>query len=109
MNFKEYQAAAWRTMRKDLSPDDQILNCALGLGEAGELQNLIKKAHFHQHGYSEEICAKIGDEIGDVLWYLACLCEASGIELETMAELNVEKLKKRYPEGFDSQRSINRD
>jgi NTP pyrophosphatase (non-canonical NTP hydrolase) len=109
MDFKDYQRLAWITMRKDMSVDDQIMNCALGLGESGEVQNLIKKAVFHKHGYTPEICDKIGDEIGDVLWYLACLCEAQGIELEDMAIKNIEKLKKRYPEGFAAERSINRD
>lgn len=108
-DFEKYQFAAWRTMRKDLEPENQILNCALGLGEAGEVQDQIKKAIFHGHGFTEELKAKIQKELGDVLWYIAGMCTVFDWKLEDIAQMNIEKLEKRFPENkFSAERSINR-
>lgn len=84
-----------------------LLNAALGLsGEVGELNDHIKKALFHGHDFSAEYMAK---EIGDILWYIALMCEACGFSLEHIAQLNVDKLKARYPEGFTEYASQHRE
>lgn len=103
----QYQNWARVTMNMNLSPNDRILNCALGLGEAGEVQNLIKKAIYHQHGFPRHR-DDIIDELGDVLWYVANMAAEFGVPLENVMSLNLEKLKARYPQGFDAQRSIDR-
>lgn len=79
---------------------------ALGVaGESGEVAELIKKHVGHGHVLDK---AKVTKELGDVLWYIAALCTALDLELEDVAEANIAKLRARYPEGFDPERSQNR-
>lgn len=106
MNMNEYQRLALVTANKALDEKEQLTNVALGLaGEAGEVADMIKK-HLHQgHELDKQALAK---ELGDQLWYIALGCEVLGTTLEEVAAANIEKLRKRYPEGFNSQASINR-
>lgn len=84
----------------------ELLNGALGLtGEAGEVADSIKKTIFHGHKMDYDGLVK---ELGDVCWYLALLCHAIDVPLEEVMIRNIEKLKKRYPEGFSESASINR-
>lgn len=84
----------------------ELLNGALGLtGEAGEVADSIKKTIFHGHKMDYDGLVK---ELGDVCWYLALLCHAIDVPLEEVMTRNIEKLKKRYPEGFSESASINR-
>ena len=126
MTANEYQKAALRTesmpndelsrMRK--SSFDQykgtysyvyvgeILQGVLGLsGEAGEVIDILKKALFQGHILDLDHIAK---ELGDVAWYLAITADAIGYDLDTIFQMNIDKLKKRYPDGFDSYRSTHR-
>lgn len=106
MTINEYQALAMRTSNKDLSTDYHLLNGALGLaGESGELADLVKKNWMQGHELDVEHVAK---ELGDVCWYIAETATAIGCDLETIMKMNIEKLKKRYPDGFDSERSQHR-
>lgn len=108
MNFNEYQEAARRTsgVTSKYLTQHSVQMAALGLsGEVGELNDHIKKAYYHGHPLS---LAKIVEEVGDILWYIAEMCSANGLELEDIAIENVEKLKRRYPEGFSSEASKNR-
>jgi NTP pyrophosphatase (non-canonical NTP hydrolase) len=75
-------------------------------GEAGEVADMIKKNMFQGHTFDLEVYVK---ELGDVAWYLALGCEVAGIDLETVMEANIEKLRERYPDGFDPERSRNRE
>jgi NTP pyrophosphatase (non-canonical NTP hydrolase) len=84
----------------------ETLNFAVGLaGETGELIDLLKKKIFHGHTVPEE---KIISELGDVLWYVAALAESLGVPLDYVAQANVAKLRKRYPDGFSIQHSQER-
>lgn len=105
MDFDSYQWGVMRTANKSLTKIEARMNAALGLGEAGEVQNIVKKEVFH--GHSEDR-TKILDELGDVLYYVAWLAHTYEWSLAEVAEYNHMKLVKRYPDGFDSQRSINR-
>ena len=106
MTINEYQTLAMTTANKELSRTQMLENGVMGLcGEAGEAIDLVKKHLFHGHELKRGELIK---ELGDVAWYLAESCTALGVELEDVLTLNIEKLKKRYPEGFDKQRSINR-
>ena len=107
MTGNEYQVAALRTANGMIYDRyDMIMNGALGLcGESGEVADIIKKATFQGHPLDE---AHIAEELGDVAWYLAILAEAIGMELDTVLEMNVEKLKKRYPNGFEVDKSLHR-
>jgi NTP pyrophosphatase (non-canonical NTP hydrolase) len=110
-HFDEYQRLALRTAsRESLVDSATMLNAAaLGLnGEAGEIADHVKKVMFHGHPLDEATRDKMAKEIGDILWYCAMGAKGLGMGLAEIAEMNVEKLKKRYPEGFNSERSLNR-
>lgn len=105
MNFKEYQKLAQRTSNTKLK-SDKLLNGLMGLnGEAGECIDVLKKYYFQGHELDKD---KIIDELGDVLWYIGEICQGLGIAMEDVAIHNIEKLKKRYPNGFEKERSLHR-
>lgn len=107
--FAEYQAEALRTAGVPWDKEKQLTCGGLGIaGEAGEVADLIKKAIFHEHGI-ENLRDKIIEEMGDTFWYLSYLSFALDVPLEEVAARNIEKLKKRYPDGFDVERSRNRE
>lgn len=106
MTLDEYQRAAMRTWNEQRSLNEQELNAALGIaGEAGEVADLLKKYHFHGHDLDEQRVVK---ELGDVLYYVAALAFTLGYDLSEIAQVNITKLKIRYPEGFSAAASINR-
>jgi NTP pyrophosphatase (non-canonical NTP hydrolase) len=106
MRLDEYQRLALRTAGHRESQEHMLTYSALGLtGESGEVAEMIKKAVYHGHPLDREALCK---ELGDVLWYLSVMAEASGISLEEIAVKNIEKLRVRYPEGFSEERSLNR-
>ena len=106
MNMNEYQKHALRFeggMDKTLP---RVLNGALGLsGEVGEFNDLLKKHYYQGHPLDRDHLAK---ELGDVLWYLALAADTIGYDLETIASMNIHKLEARYPNGFESDKSLNR-
>jgi NTP pyrophosphatase (non-canonical NTP hydrolase) len=104
MKLNEYQELASRTASRH---NNELLNYGLGIaGEAGEVADLIKKSHFHGHNVEKD---EIKKELGDVLWYVSQVARLAGLNLEEIAIGNIEKLKRRYPEGFSTERSVNRD
>lgn len=107
MTGNEYQEAALRTASgMNYAHHGMIINGALGLcGEAGEVADIIKKATFQGHKLNTE---HIAEELGDVAWYLAITASAIGKSLDEIFSANVDKLRKRYPDGFDSERSVHR-
>ena len=103
MTINEYQKLAFRTA---IGTESLILNSALGLcGESGEVADLVKKCRFQGHDLDKK---KIIEELGDVCWYIAIMSKGLGVDLETVMQMNIEKLEKRYPNGFDPKKSINR-
>lgn len=105
MEINEYQKAALRTANSEMS-DDLILNGILGLcGEAGEVSDHIKKYMFQGHELDQD---KLVNELGDVCWYIAILASGLNVDLETVMKKNIEKLQRRYPDGFDTERSLHR-
>lgn len=105
MTINEYQKLALRTSNHQTT-FDLLVNGALGLcGEAGEVVDLIKKHYFQGH---ELDVSKVIIELGDVCWYIATLAHGLGVDLETVMIYNIEKLKKRYPNGFTIEDSIYR-
>lgn len=106
MTINEYQKEALRTASGMNQKYPRILNGLMGLnGEAGEAIDILKKYLFHGHDLDKQHLAK---ELGDVAWYLAVSADAIGYDLETILQMNVDKLLERYPEGFDSERSKHR-
>lgn len=83
-----------------------IFNACLGLsGEVGEFNDMIKKWVFHEKNLDMEHAKK---EAGDILWYVAMLCESLGWNMGEIMQMNVDKLIVRYPGGFDVERANNR-
>ena len=120
MTGNEYQVLAMRTNDggaterlinncSDTPTDIKIGDLANGVmgltGEAGEVADLVKKVIFHGHSLN---IADIEKELGDVMWYVAMCCNAIGVNLDNIMQGNIDKLKKRYPEGFSQEASINR-
>ena len=106
MKINEYQELALRTANKNKTQEDMLLNGALGLtGEAGEVADIIKKWKFQGHELNVE---KIRDELGDVCWYIALMANAIDVSLEVVLLANINKLMLRYPEGFSTEKSLNR-
>lgn len=107
MTANEYQRLAMATLNPDLSQKEILINGVMGLcGEAGEAIDVVKKYLAQGHELDRD---KLIKELGDVAWYLAETATALDISLEEVLERNLEKLRARYPEGFDAQRSIHRE
>lgn len=104
MTINEYQNLAMRTLNPELSRRDVLINSVMGLcGESGEAIDIVKKWFAHGHELDKVHLAK---ELGDIAWYLAEAATALDIPLEEIFQGNIEKLKKRYPEGFDREHSL---
>lgn len=107
MKINEYQKLAMTTLNTKLDKKDILINGVMGLcGESGEVIDIVKKHLAQGHQLDKE---KIVDELGDVAWYLAETAYCLDVDLETVLIKNIEKLKKRYPSGFDESKSINRE
>ena len=106
MNVNEYQRLAMTTLNPELTKRDVLINSVMGLcGESGEAIDIAKKWMAQGHELDKAHLAK---ELGDIAWYLAEAATALELPLEDIFQANLDKLKKRYPEGFDSQKSLAR-
>lgn len=119
MTGNEYQYDAMRTndgyatKRLELATQNGnfndvggVFNAALGLsGEVGELNDMLKKHIFHEKPIDKEHFKK---EIGDICWYIAMMCTSCGFNLDDVMKTNIDKLKARYPDGFDINKANNR-
>lgn len=106
MTPNEYQTEALRTASGMNQDVPMIVNGVLGLcGEAGECADMVKKNLFQGHELDTVHLAK---ELGDVAWYLAVAAYSIGYDLETVFQMNVDKLRNRYPNGFEAERSLHR-
>ena len=107
MKVNEYQKKALRTLNPDLDKKDILINGVMGLcGESGEAIDLVKKHLAQGHELDKE---KLAKELGDIAWYLAETAHAIGYDLEVIFQMNIDKLEKRYPDGFDVNKSIHRE
>ena len=107
MKINEYQKLAMTTVNPNLSKRDMLINSVMGLcGESGEAIDIVKKWFAQGHALDKEHLKK---ELGDIAWYLAEASTALDLTLEEILEANIEKLRKRYPEGFETKRSVDRE
>lgn len=101
-----YQKACLRTELGSCETSQRLLQGLMGLaGEAGEAIDILKKHMFQGHELDTE---HIAEELGDVAWYLAVSADAIGYPLGDIFAMNIAKLRKRYPDGFDKDRSVHR-
>lgn len=107
MTINEYQTLALTTLNPALARKDVLINGVMGLcGEAGEAIDIVKKHLAQGHPLDR---GKLIGELGDIAWYLAETAAALDVPLEEVLRRNIEKLQKRYPEGFRTERSIYRE
>ena len=106
MTVNEYQKMALTTLNPALGKQDVLINGVMGLcGESGEAIDIVKKHLAQGHPLDREGLIK---ELGDVAWYLAETAYALDVSLDEVFQRNIDKLKARYPEGFDASRSVGR-
>lgn len=106
MTISEYQKLAARTINENLTSKGKTDHALFGLpSEVGEVTGIFQK-QLQGHPIDVEHLKK---EIGDCMWMLAELCTANGIEMQEVCEINIAKLKARYPDGFNTEQSIHRD
>lgn len=105
MQLNEYQKLAARTINKELTNAENEYHALHGMtGEIGELHSIYQKYYQgHEMDYDHAM-----SELGDLLWFIAEYCTAMGWELDVVAQKNINKLKARYPEGFNINKSLHR-
>ena len=102
MTVNDYQRQAMRTLNPALGKKDVLINSVMGLcGEAGEAIDIVKKWLAQGH--------ELVRELGDVAWYLAEAATALDVPLEDVLQANLDKLQKRFPEGFNASASVHRN
>ena len=109
----DYAALLTRMNKLELEDDcnlSQLLTAALGLtAESGEFTEIVKKIILQGKPYNEDNVFHMKRELGDICWYIAQACMALDTSFDEIIEMNVDKLKARYPGGeFDVHHSENR-
>lgn len=105
MTVNEYHREAMRTA-PELDHQRMLIDAALGLaGESGEVADIVKKANYQGHLLDKDAIEK---ELGDIAWYIALACQALGVPMQEVFQKNIDKLRQRYPNGFDAWMSRNR-
>lgn len=105
MTLSQYQILAGRTINHSLSHLEQRMHALHGMvGEIGEIHSIFQKV-YQGHDMSDEHLKK---ELGDLLWFIAEFCTANGWSMDAVANMNIEKLKARFPKGFEADKSLHR-
>lgn len=110
-SIRQYSGLALRTLATPVAADVVLstLNAATGIAsEAGEINEIIKKRFFHNHPNTEDVRVHMKKELGDLAWYWALMCQCYDLDPADVLNTNIEELKARYPEGFSTERSLNR-
>ncbi len=106
MTINEYQKLAMTTLNPELCKKDVLINSVMGLcGESGEAIDIVKKWLAQGHELDKK---HLAEELGDIAWYLAEAATALDLPLEEILQANIDKLKQRYPKGFETEKSQNR-
>ena len=93
-------------MEEEGAVPSRLLTAALGLnGEASEFSEIVKKCIFQGKEYDDTTKNKLKDELSDVMWYIAQGCIALDTNMNELMDINMAKLKDRYPKGFDKDKS----
>ena len=99
-----------RELEGDNCEIHRLLTAAVGISaEGGEFMEIVKKIIFQGKPYNEDNIFHMKRELGDIFWYLAQACMALDTDFDELMEMNIDKLKARYPGGeFDAHYSENR-
>lgn len=106
MDIKTYTKESERTLI-DKGHDLNLLHAAMGIStESGELMDAFKRKIF----YGKDLdVVNVKEEIGDLMWYVAILLRELDLDFEELLQINIDKLKARYPEKFTEENALNRD
>ena len=105
MTGKEYQKLAMRTCNINDNNKNMLCHGVFGLtSEAGEVAGLLQKV-YQGHKFDNE---HMKNELGDCMWMIAEICTALDFSLDDVMQTNIDKLKARYPDGFDPDKSLHR-
>ena len=105
MTGDEYQKVAMRTCNINNDKWNMICHGVFGLtSEAGEVAGLLQKI-YQGHNFDNEHMKK---ELGDCMWMIAEICTAFDFSLDDVMQTNIDKLKARYPDGFEAEKSLHR-
>ena len=105
MTVNDFQEAARRTQPKYESEQDRLFHAVFGLcSEAGEVAGICQK-RYQGHKFDKQHMVR---ELGDCLWMISEACDALGVEMSWVMEVNILKLIERYPEGFSADKSLHR-
>lgn len=105
MTGNEYQKLASRTIKQDMAKWEIYDHAKMGMGaELGEIFGMDQKKH-QGHTFTDEHYKK---ELGDLMWFIAEYCTVKGWELDEIMQMNIDKLKARYPHGFEAEKSLHR-
>lgn len=111
MNIETYKTESARTFADSKEPLGRdtvdILHCAIGAStEAGELLDAFKKHIYYKKPLD---VVNVGEEIGDIMFYLSNLARLLELDIEKILQNNIDKLRKRYPDKFTTENALNRD
>lgn len=107
MTLEEYKIDCLRTLPKNLYRGEQLLQGLVGATtETAEALDIHKKTMWQDHPFERD---RLLSELGDAMFYISIAVDALDSSVEEIMTMNVEKRKKRYPNGFESSRSLNRD
>ena len=105
MTVNEYQEMAGRTINHNLNREEQLRHALFEMcGELGEIHSIYQKVYQGHKIKVDDLKA----EVGDLLWGIAEFCTVNGWWMEEICDRNIEKLKRRYPDGLSEDRSVNR-
>ena len=101
----DYQKQARNYQDPDYGRGEKIIDAALGIAsEAGEMVHIIRDAYSAKNTFITKAVDKarweLILELGDVLWYIAEMCDTLGVEIEDVMAENIRKLEKRWPDGY---------
>jgi NTP pyrophosphatase (non-canonical NTP hydrolase) len=96
----------WKEITPELSNNVRLLYTLIGLTtEANEALDVFKKCLFYKRPFALDHFAS---ELSDCMWYLTMAADIAGFSLEDIMQINVDKLRKRYPEKFTTELANNR-
>lgn len=111
MKYEDYKIESARTFayRKEPLPVETTdsLHCVIGIvTEAGELMDAFKKHIFYGKAFDT---VNAGEEIADIMWYIANFCRINNLDFENLLQNNIDKLRIRFPDKFTQENAINRN